>query len=243
MTKTELRIKANRRNPEFIECLEEAKTLVQQGKKREGAYHILKHTDLDKKESLRSDFLFWHIPDRQLAEMLGIPNPYDSGYKIVWRQRQRLKRERDGIEKVVEKVGSKVDTSTKPKFIGNGSEFVYLYYFPEYKLSSIYYIKYVDDSHEMPIYACNIGKTTGDVIDRVSGQIGQQLPEKARIALIIKTDDCEALEKKIHAELKRRRKWLDPAFENVVGEEWFRTNPTEVEGIVKSLLKKRDTPV
>ena len=132
----------------------------------------------------------------------------------------------------------KVDISSAEE-IGSGSESVYLYYFPAYKLNSIYYIKYVDDSHKTPIYPCNIGKTIGDVKDRISDQIGQQLPEKARIALVIRTDDCDSLEAEIHDELKRRRKWLDPAFENVVGREWFLTNPAEVEGIFKSIDEKR----
>lgn len=82
----------------------------------------------------------------------------------------------------------KVDLSSV-KEIGSGRESVYLYYFPAYKLNSIYYIKYIDDSHETPIYPCNIGRTIGDVKDKVSDQTGQQLPEKPKIALIIRTDD------------------------------------------------------
>lgn len=102
------------------------------------------------------------------------------------------------------------------------------------------YIKYVDDSHETPIYECNIGKTIGDVKDRVSKQIGQQLPEGPRIVLIIRTDDCYALETKIHDELKRRGCWLDPkSGADVIGTEWFRTNPAQVEGIFKSIDEKR----
>ena len=223
---TNARIEANLRKPEFKKLLEESKFMVKQGKYGDAAYHILKHMNLEKHEN--NPGLFHHIPDRQLAEMLG------TGKSVVLNARQRLIRERSGIEKVVKNV----DTS-KMKVIGSGSEAVYLYYFPEYKLNSIYYIKYVDDSHEMPIYKCNIGKTIGDVKDRVSDQIGQQLPEKARIALVIRTDDCDSLEREIHDELKKRWKWFDPAFENVVGIEWFLTNPTEVEGIFKSIDEKQ----
>ena len=216
-------IKANLASPKFNKLLEEAKDMVQQGKNGEAAYHILKHMDLKKDEN--DLFPFWHIPDRQLAKLLGIPNPEKGGKTIVSNVRQRLIRERSGIEKVVKNV----DTS-KMKVIGRGSESVYLYYFPTYRLNSIYYIKYIDDSHETPIYPCNIGKTIGDVKDRVSGQIGQQLPEKARIALVIRTDDCDSLETEIHDELKKRRKWLDPAFENVVGKEWFLTIQPKLKG-------------
>ena len=94
---TNLRIEANLKNPEFRKRLEEAKLMVQQGKNGEAAYHILKHMNLKKDEN--NIFLFWHIPDRQLAERLGILNPYDGGWKIVWRQRQRLIRERSGNNK------------------------------------------------------------------------------------------------------------------------------------------------
>ncbi|RKU21715.1 hypothetical protein C6500_06025 [Candidatus Poribacteria bacterium] len=212
-------------SPEF----KKAKFMVQEGKRGKGgkaAYIALSMMNLDKHE--KNEDLYPHINDRKLAKMLGI------GKTAVFNARDRLKGEKWGIEKVVEKVDA-----SKAKVIGKGGESVYLYYFPAYKLNSIYYIKYIDDSHETPIYPCNIGKTIGDVKDRVSDQTGQQLPEKPRIALVIKTDDCDSLETEIHYELKSRKKWLDPAFESVVGREWFLTNPVEVEGIVKSIDEKR----
>ena len=226
---TNRRIEENLKSPKFRKLLEEAKLMVQQGKKKEGAYHILKHMDLEKGEN--DIFRFWHIPDRQLAEMIGVGNT------TVSDARRYLIQERRGIKKVVKNV----DTS-KMKVIGSGNQFVYLYYFPTYRLNSIYYIKYIDDSHETPIYECNIGKTIGDVKDRVSAQIGQQLPEKPKIALIIRTDDCEALETEIHDELKRRGCWLDPkSGADVVGVEWFLTNPAQVEGIFKSIHRMENS--
>ena len=113
---------------------------------------------------------------------------------------------------------------------------MYLYYFPANKLNSIYYIKYIDDSYKTPIYKCNIGRTTGQVPERVSKQTGQQLPEKPKIALVIRTDDSKALEDEIHDRLKKKDCWLDPkSGADVVGEEWFLTNPAEVERIFKSI--------
>ena len=169
----------------------------------------------------------WHF--RKLAVMLGMTN--EAGKKPISDQCQLLKQKRGHKEIVVRNV----DIS-KMRVIGRGNESVYLYYFPTYEISSILYSKYVDDSHETPIYRCKIGKTKGDPKKRVSKQIGQQLPEKARIALVIKTDNCEALETEIHDELKRRRCWLDPkSGDDVVGEEWFWTNPAQVEGIFKSI--------
>ena len=117
-----------------------------------------------------------------------------------------------------------VDTS-EVKVIGGGSESVYLYYFPTYRL----YAKLTGSTD----WQCNIGRTIGDVKDRVSQQIGEQLPEKPEIALIIRTDDCEALEKKIHKKLKQEN------LEDAVGTEWFLTNPAEVERIFKSIDAKR----
>ena len=69
---THRRIEANRKNPEFIKRFEEAKLMVQQGKYADAAYHILKHMNLTTNEN--DPNLFEHIPDRQLAERLGIPN-------------------------------------------------------------------------------------------------------------------------------------------------------------------------
>ena len=89
---TEPRIEANLRNPRFKKLLEEAKLMVQRGKNADAAYHVLRPMNLKKNEN--NLFLFDHIPDRQLAELLGIPNPYDGGWKIVWRQRQRLIRKK-----------------------------------------------------------------------------------------------------------------------------------------------------
>lgn len=218
---TDLNIAANFRNPEFHKRLEEAKRMVQMRKKTDAAYHILKDMAVDKDEN--SLYPFWHIPNRQLADMLGC------GKGVVYYTRKRVREER-GTKYFVKDV----DTS-QMRSIGRGYQSVYLYYFPAYKLNAIYYIKYIDDSYKTPIYRCNIGKTIGPVPERVSNQTGQQLPEKPKIALVIRTDDCNSLETEIHDELKKQGKWLDPAFENVVGEEWFLTNPAEVERIFKSL--------
>ncbi len=219
---TNRRIEANRRDPEFKKRLEEAKGMIQQDKDRDAAYHILKDMNLKKDEN--DLFLFWHIPDRQLAELLGI------GKTIVSNVRQRLIRERWGREKVIKNVGT-----SEPRVIGKGGESVYLYYFPTYQLFNKLHLK-------VPYFPCNIGKTIGDVKNRVSDQIGQQLPEKPKIALIIRTDDCKALETEIHDELKRRGDWLDPNSDaDVVGVEWFLTNPAEVEGIVKSIHRTENS--
>lgn len=206
----------NLRFPKFKKLIEEARLMVQQGKKGDAAYHVLEHMEIESNED--NSVPFSHIPDRQLGEMIGV------SHGTVSKERGKLKAERFGIEKVIEKV----DTS-KVKVIGRGSESVYLYYFSTYRQYSELFLR-------EPHWPCNIGRTKGDLKDRVSEQIGKQLPEKPKIALIIRTGDCETLEKKIHDELKRRGCWLDPkSGADVVGVEWFLTNPSEVEGIVKSV--------
>ena len=118
--------------------------------------------------------------------------------------------------------------ASSPNVLGSGHEFVYLYYFPTYQK----YAKLLDESR----YPCNIGRAEADVIRRVGQQTGQQLPEKIRIALIMRTEDCRTLESKIHKELKGRKRWLDPnSNTNVVGIEWFLTNPAEVKRIFRKL--------
>ena len=93
--------------------------------------------------------------------------------------------------------------------IGSGSESVYLYYFPTYRR----YAESLGNSR----WPCNIGQTEGYVAYRVYEQIGDQLPEKPQLALILRTDDCRWLEAKIHAALKRKGKQIEDA----IGEEWF----------------------
>lgn len=112
--------------------------------------------------------------------------------------------------------------------IGRGDEYVYLYYFPTYKL---YYEKCLGERR----YPCNIGKAKNDVTKRITEQMGQQLPEKIRIALILRTEDCRTLESKIHKELKGRNRWLDPKYNDVIGIEWFLTNRAEVMRIFRKL--------
>ena len=116
----------------------------------------------------------------------------------------------------------KVDASQVEE-IGSGSESVYLYYFPTYR-------RYAESSGD-PQWPCNIGRTEGYVAYRVYEQIGDQLPEKPQLALILRTDDCRWLEAKIHAALKRKGRQIEDA----IGEEWFMTAPSEVKSIYLSI--------
>ena len=132
-----------------------------------------------------------------------------------------------GKVKAPEVIPYKVDTS-QVKSIGSGSESIYLYYLPTYR-------RYAE-SLGAPHWPCNIGRTEDEVTARVSQQIGDQLPEKPQIALILKTDNCRTLEKKIHDALKRKGKHIQDA----IGKEWFLTSPSEVLAIYQSISERID---
>lgn len=202
----------------FFQLLEKAKTIAQQGKHPDAIRFVLKHMNLDQDEN--NTDLYRFMSDIPLARKLGIPDPQDKGRKTVWNVRDRLRKKRLGTTKVQNKVDS-----SRIEYIGEGDEFVYLFYFPTYKQ----YAK----SKNLDYWQCNIGLTTEDSPeDRVASQIGGQLPEKPTLSLVMQTNDCIKLEKLIHGELKRRGCHLDPKSDaDVVGVEWFLTNPTEVKGI------------
>ena len=206
----------------FSQLLEKAKTIAQQGKKTDAIRSVLKHMNLSSDEN--NPDLYAFISDIPLAEMLGIPNRTD-----VWNVRDRLRKKRSGTRLSTTKVENKVDSSGT-EHIGEGDEFVYLYYFRTYK-------KYAE-SKDLNYWQCNIGLTKDSPEDRVASQIGGQLPEKATLSLVMQTNDCETLEKLIHCELKRREQWLNPeAGADVIGEEWFSTNPAEVKDIFMEYVR------
>jgi len=205
----------NLKYPRFRQLLEEARIMVQRRKNTDAAYHVLKEMNLTKYENNVS--LFDHIPDRQLAKMLGMDNPEGGGKTAVWTARERLKQERFGIGTDVDR---KIGTS-QVEIIGSGNESVYLYYFPTYQ--------WYAESLGSPHWLCNIGSTENEVTDRVSQQIGDQCPEIPQIALILRTEDCRTLENRIHDVLKSRR------IANAIGTEWFSTSPSEVLAIYRRL--------
>lgn len=105
------------------------------------------------------------------------------------------------------------------KEIGDGNNAIYLYYFKTYKEFAL--------SKEEDIYACKIGRTDVDPIQRIYSQMGTCFPEKPHIALVIKCEDSVEMERAIHHILKcRKRQIIDSP-----GKEWFMTNPYEVEMI------------
>ena len=181
---TNRRIETNRRHPRFRKLLEEARLMVQQGKNADAAYHVLEHMNLEKHEN--NPDLLSHIPDRPLAELLGMPNPEKGGKTAVWNQRQYLIRERWGIE---------IIDPSETRIIGSGWEFVYVVYLPLYRKRA--------ESQGETTWECKVGSTADDVGVRMNQMT---FPERPRMALVIRTGDCKALEDKIHDRLKKTRK-------------------------------------
>ena len=121
------------------------------------------------------------------------------------------------------------DEQTYPKYLGTGSQEVYLFYFPTYREKAERERPPVwKQIREDALWDCKIGETHDqDTKTRVKQQIGVS-PEKPIIALIMKTDDSKRLEKMIHEILKMWDRWIK--------EEWFKTSPAEVERIHNFLL-------
>lgn len=102
--------------------------------------------------------------------------------------------------------------------LGTGDSFVYLYYLPIYR-----------ENREKDTWACKIGRTNIDPLQRISSQASTALPEKPKVAVIIKTDNSPALEQAIHNILTYRKKKIETG----MGQEWFDTNPDEFLKIVQ----------
>lgn len=68
-----------------------------------------------------------------------------------------------------------------------------------------------------------IGLTTGDPVQRVAAQIGTGTPDRPALRLQIKTNNCSALERALHAMLEvHGRKVIGG------GKEWFRVTRNEI---------------
>jgi hypothetical protein len=77
-----------------------------------------------------------------------------------------------------------------------------------------------------------IGLTEGDAVQRIATQISTSTPDKPMLLLEIKTHDCNALEKAIHATLEYRGRKVRGG-----GKEWFKTNREGVIAIYKSITE------
>jgi T5orf172 domain len=78
-----------------------------------------------------------------------------------------------------------------------------------------------------------VGLTTGDTIQRIVSQISTGTPDKPALFLEIRTHDCSALERAVHAVLEYRGGKVAGA-----GKEWFKTSRDEIIAIYHSIIER-----
>ncbi len=107
----------------------------------------------------------------------------------------------------------------------NHTEYVYVYYYQTYKSNA-----YMND---ITIYPCKIGSTTrGLPLLRCVEQLNTSTPETPTIALLVKCENAERIERALHGNLKANNRHLKHFF----NQEWFLTNPSEVERFLSNML-------
>lgn len=116
------------------------------------------------------------------------------------------------------------DNIEPEKITGSGKQSVYLYYYPAYKRLA--------ELQEEEVWACKIGKSRNDPVDRIVSQTRTALPEYPKVGLIIKTDELNLMENAIQNILKLQKKHKQDA----PGNEWFVTSPSEVEKVYESIF-------
>jgi hypothetical protein len=117
------------------------------------------------------------------------------------------------------------DNQLTPESIhGNGSNCVYVYYYPAYRELA--------EAKGETRWLCKIGLSTVEASMRVNQQSGTSMPEKPVIALEFKTENPSELEKAIHSMLSIRGQKSAPS----PGQEWFNTNPNEVKTIYDFII-------
>lgn len=91
-------------------------------------------------------------------------------------------------------------------------KFVYLYYYPTYKIKGA------------KSWPCKIGSSKDINYERISNQVGTAMPEIPELELILFHEKYKNLEQLIHKYLKFKGKYMKEAR----GEEWFDINPNEL---------------
>lgn len=131
----------------------------------------------------------------------------------------------DGSRDEVWSVHDIKDNSAYPKTIGEGTESVYLYYCPAYRERAESRVP-VWKADSSVYYECNIGRSGRKASSRVKEK-AKDLPETPILALTLKTDKSEVLEKIIQNILIYNNRQCEDSQRT----DWFYTNPEEIEGI------------
>lgn len=102
------------------------------------------------------------------------------------------------------------------KIVGTGQSEVYVYYYPAYRELA--------KKNGEEFYRCKIGRTSKGIESRMGRPFCTDAPERRTVAVRIRTDFPEEVEKYLHAAMKSAGRKCA----NVYGREWFMTNPEEV---------------
>ena len=78
-----------------------------------------------------------------------------------------------------------------------------------------------------------VGQSMSDTVQRIVAQIGTGTPDRPTLLLEIRTHDCSALERALHAVLQYRGAKVAGA-----GREWFRTSRDEIVSIYRSIVEQ-----
>ncbi len=105
--------------------------------------------------------------------------------------------------------------------LGSGPGAIYVYYLPAYRLRA-------QDQGEKS-WPCKIGRTDRDPLSHVLAQAATALPERPRIAIIIRTAQPGAWEAALHGVLTLRGLQIEES----PGVEWFLTSPEEILNLAK----------
>lgn len=154
-------------------------------------------------------------------------SPYTGHWKIgkdigVAKEKEILNEKFENTEPLI--IPTTSDEITIEAKFGEGAYSVYAYYFPRDKEKAI--------QKKENNFQIKIGKTKEDAVKRVWEQTSASSHEMPVIALIIKTDDHNELEKLIHGILKMRKRRII----KIAGHEWFYTNPSEIDSIYSFLI-------
>ena len=122
--------------------------------------------------------------------------------------------------------GNELDFNFSPNtVIGGGRESVYAWRLP-LEVQGV-------------LFSMKVGKTIGDPVDRMNRhvqimQASNLIPGLPILELVIKCDNCAALEKYIHAFLTLKGRHID----SNCGNEWYKTTVEELVSIHEDLLDK-----
>ena len=154
---------------------------------------------------------------------------YISVFKAATRQDKRYESIGYGVWQIND--GNEIDVTTVSpreeripfqvdKTMGVGNESLYVYYYDTYK---DFYLSKGQEN-----YPCKIGMSKKEnPLDRIIGQSLTAYPELPHIALVINCDDARKLEDMLHSVLNYKNKKMN----NSPGNEWYMTNPIEIENI------------